>query len=268
LLVPEQTNPQAEIKWQAARLTGSDALAVRASKKLRNDELLLTAFAPSRLRMELDRVPLWRSQHVEIRQLVEDFAKYIYLPRLQSSQVLLTSIQDGLNLMTWGRDSFAYADSFDENAQRYRGLVGGRMVSLGSGSTSGLLVQPDIALMQLDAETPQALPGSTSSTQSPSGRASTTNEGRGDAPDPEPDIKKQPTRFYGSVTLDPSRVGRDAGRIADEVLSHLSGLVGSQVKVTLEVEANVPSGVADDVVRIVTENARTLKFDNQGFESE
>jgi hypothetical protein len=35
-------------------------LAVRASKKLRSDELLVTGFGATRLRMELDRVPLWR----------------------------------------------------------------------------------------------------------------------------------------------------------------------------------------------------------------
>jgi hypothetical protein len=70
------------------------------------------------------------------------------------------------------------------------------------------------------------------------------------------------------VTLDPTRVGRDAGRIADEVIAHLAGLVGSQVKVTLEVEAEVQSGVPDSVVRTVTENSRTLKFMSHGFERE
>jgi predicted AAA+ superfamily ATPase len=268
LLVPVQSTPQSDVQWQAMRLTGSDALAVRASKKLRNDELLLTAFAPSRLRMELDRVPLWRGQHVAIRQLIEDFPKYIYLPRLQTTQVLLASIQDGLNLMTWGRDSFAYADSFDEVAGRYRGLVGGKMVNLGSGSTSGLLVKPETAVSQIEAETPQPAPGGISPGTGAGGPSPSAGGRRGEDPDPAPIPKKQPTRFYGSVTLDASRVGRDAGRIADEVLSHLSGLVGAQVKVTLEVEATVPDGVADDVVRIVTENARTLKFDNQGFENE
>ena len=34
LLVPVQANPQAPVTFQATRLSGSDALAVRASKKL------------------------------------------------------------------------------------------------------------------------------------------------------------------------------------------------------------------------------------------
>jgi len=70
------------------------------------------------------------------------------------------------------------------------------------------------------------------------------------------------------VALDSTRVGRDAGRIADEVVSHLTGLIGSKVNVTLEIEAEIPSGAPDHVVRTVTENCRTLKFDSQGFESE
>ena len=70
------------------------------------------------------------------------------------------------------------------------------------------------------------------------------------------------------MTLDPGRVGRDAGRIAEEVISHLVALTGSAVTVTLEIEARVDSGVPDNVVRIVTENGRTLKFGNQGFEQD
>jgi hypothetical protein len=78
--------------------------------------------------------------------------------------------------------------------------------------------------------------------------------------------KALPNRYHGTVVLDATRVGRDAGRIADEVIAHLAGLVGSDVTVTLEIEAAVPAGVPDNVVRIVTENGRVLKFSNQGFE--
>jgi len=42
--------------------------------------------------------------------------------------------------------------------------------------------------------------------------------------------------------------------------------MGSDVTVRLEIEANVPKGVPDDVVRTVSENARTLKFTDHGFE--
>ena len=63
-------------------------------------------------------------------------------------------------------------------------------------------------------------------------------------------------------------MGQNASRIADEVIAHLAGRVGAKVKVPLEVEAEVPTGVPDQVVRTVTENSRTLKFTSQGFERE
>jgi hypothetical protein len=52
----------------------------------------------------------------------------------------------------------------------------------------------------------------------------------------------------------------------DEVVAHLVGLVGSTVKVTLEIEAEIPAGLPENIVRTVTENGRMLKFVNQGFE--
>jgi hypothetical protein len=45
-------------------------------------------------------------------------------------------------------------------------------------------------------------------------------------------------------------------------------MVGSSVTVTLEIEADVSGGVPENVVRTVTENSRTLKFDSYGFEQE
>lgn len=80
--------------------------------------------------------------------------------------------------------------------------------------------------------------------------------------------KAAPRRFYGTVRLDPARVGRDASRIADEVIAHLAGPLGAEVTVTLEVEAKLPGGASDQIVRTVTENSRTLKFTSHGFESE
>ena len=90
LLVPGQASPTAAIEWQAHKLSGQDALAVRVSKKLRNDELLLTRRSrPPGSAWSSTECPLWRGDHVAVKQLVEDFARYLYLPRLKSSAVLI-----------------------------------------------------------------------------------------------------------------------------------------------------------------------------------
>lgn len=84
-----------------------------------------------------------------------------------------------------------------------------------------------------------------------------------------PSPSSKPKRYHGTVILDSARVGRDAGKIAEEVVTHLAGLVGSSVRVTLEIEAQIPEGAPDNVVRTVTENSRTLRFtSNSGFEAE
>src|SRR5579859_3135356 len=272
LLVPLQAKTQAEVEWQAYRLTGTEALAVRASKKLRKDEMFVTALAGTRLRMELDRVPLWRGDHVPIRQLVEDFARYLYLPRLKGPEVLIGAIRDGLGLLLWRQESFAYADSFDEASGRYRGLGGGERLPLADDSYAGLLVRPEMAVKQLEEDAPSIPPvvtpligngASALPTVTPSGD-DTTGTGTG----PTTVVSHAVKRFHGSVTLDSTRVGRDAGKIADEVIAHLVGLMGSHVKVTLDIEAEIPNGAPENVVRTVTENSRSLKFTSQGFETE
>jgi len=269
LLVPVQATPQSAVEWQALKLSGPEALAVRASKKLRNDELLLTGFAATRLKMELDRVPLWRGNHVAIKQLAEDFARYLYLPRLRDSSVLIGAIRDGMSLLTWEQESFAFADSFDEGTSRYRGLRGGQSVSLSNMDSPGLLVKGDVARAQLDAATvpSSAAPMSGGVAAGSAGQSSTAAGKTGSTGSQKP-LSAQPKRFHGTVTLDAARVGRDASRIADEVIAHLAGLVGAAVTVTLEIEAEIPAGAPENVVRTVTENSRTLKFTSHGFEKE
>ena len=137
--------------WQSFRLSGGDPVAVRASRKLRTDEWLVTRYAASLLRMRLDDVPLWRGNHVGVRLLAEDFAKYLYLPRLQGPEVLRQAMSGGLGLLTWAQDSFAYAESWDEAAARYRGLRCGQQVHIAEGD-SGLLVRPDVATKQVAEE--------------------------------------------------------------------------------------------------------------------
>ncbi|WP_395740335.1 Swt1 family HEPN domain-containing protein [Prosthecobacter sp.] len=269
VLVPSQDRPDSPVNWTALRATGSDPLAVRASKKLKPDHLI-TSYGAVSLRMELDKTPLWRGNHVSIKQLVEDFARYAYLPRLSDPSVLVMATREGLGLLTWQRETFAFAEGYDEASGRYLGLRGGQNVAVSEDSPFGLLVKPDIAWKQMEEERPTVLPTPApdpSSNVSPSIPSSTNTSGTTTEP-PKPAAAPKPKRFHGTVVLDSQRVGRDAGKIAEEVIAHLASLVGSEVTVRLDIEASLPSGVPDHVVRTVTENARTLKFTSQGFESD
>lgn len=268
LLVPEQTTPTAAVTWKAVRLSGNDALAIRAARKLKSDELMLSSLGSSILRKHLDEVPLWRGDDVPIRQLIEDFARYLYLPRLSSTSVLLQTIRDGIGLLTWPSDSFAYAENHDEEGGRYRGLRCGQIVHV-TDDDSGILVKASVARQQLESETKASSTLGVEAIDTP-----TSQEGSFSAPSPEggpittPSPSPSPKRYYGTVALDPGRAGRDAGRIAEEIISHLLGQAGADVTVTLEIEARLPDGASDQIVRIITENSRTLKFTSHGFEKE
>jgi hypothetical protein len=248
LLVPAGEAGKPDVEWEITRSTGSESLAARASRKLQSEEALLPSYSGARLRIDLDRVPLWRGDYVEVRQLWSDFAQYLYLPRLRDERVLLTAIEDGVSLITWETDAFAFADSWDEGEQRYVGLRVGEQMPVGD--LRGILVKPDVARRQLESEGTE-----------PGVEPEEEHE-----PEVEPEADAKPKRFYGSVTLDSVRAGRDAGEIAESVIQHLSGLPGANVEVRLEIQAEIPEGAPDDVVRTVTENASTLKFDEQGFE--
>ncbi|MHB8620393.1 MAG: Swt1 family HEPN domain-containing protein, partial [Chloroflexota bacterium] len=270
LLAPGQATPQAPIEWQAIRLSGQDALAVRASRKLLNDELLLTGFAGTRLRMELDRVPLWRGDHVGVKQLAEDFAKYLYLPRLRDASVLTGAIGSGVATLTWEHDTFAYAEGYDEAADRYRGLVAGQHAYVLLDGSS-VVVKPEAAgrQMQADAAAAAAMVPSTHEPApggGPSVAPSDGSSGGTSRPPALPRIRNQ--RFHGTVTLATDRLGRDAGTIAENVVQHLALVKGAKVRITLEIEAEFPEGAPDTAVRTVTENCHTLKFDSESFEDE
>ncbi|MGB9687159.1 MAG: ATP-binding protein, partial [Rectinema subterraneum] len=329
ILVPVQQTPSAPIEWQAIKLTGSDPLAIRASKKLRNEELLVVSYAPSCLRKDMDAIPLWRGEHVSVRQLCDDYACYLYLTRLARPDTLIACIQSGLGLLTWEQDSFAWADAWDEQAQRYRGLRYSQNAQLLDPDNPGLLVKPEAALRQMQRESRPARieirpnesalkPNETRTftlvafdidgrevrasqpawsatggtidehgtyTAGPSvGQHEVHAELQGlhaqatilISEDAHPEMRETPPlptailpkRFHGTVELDPERVGRDAGRIAEEIITHLAIQKNAKIKVTLEIEADLPQGADDSLVRTVMENARTLKFKSQGFERE
>lgn len=136
-----------------------------------------------------------------------------------------------------------------------------------------VLVKPDIALAQMEAEkqqqttTPAAsggaarVPGQPGDSGQPSGLF-----GEGTGTIVTPPAPPQLRRFYGSVPLDAMRVGRDASRIAEEIVQHLTAIVGANVEIALEIRADLPDGASEKLVRDVTENCRTLRFSHYGFE--
>lgn len=269
LLVPTQPDARGPIVWEKPiKVQGNDPLAVRTSRKLKSEDLLITEWAPSLLRRELDGIPLWQGNHIAVKALWEHFAQYLYLPRLKDSNVLCETIKGGASAARWA-ETFAYAERWNEQAQRYEGL---NQLSSVRVDSDGVIVKPEIARAQIEAEYAKQgdIPPLDSiglGVERGTGDQGVLGESGTLAPLPKDDSASRKThRYYGSVPLNTLQPGRDASTVATEIVRHLAGLIGADVTLTLHIEANVPNGIPEQVIRTVSENSGTLKFTTSEFE--
>lgn len=68
-------------------------------------------------------------------------------------------------------------------------------------------------------------------------------------------------------TLNSDKIAMDFKNIADEVIANLREQ-GINLVVKIEIEAVDATGFDENKIRTVSENAKTLKFDQSGFEKE
>ena len=259
-LVPTQPDPNGALQWQDVKVQiGPDELALRISKKLKSEEHLITQYSGTRLKMELDKY-IWKdADHVSLKKLWEYFASYLYFPRLKDSNVLAQAVEDGISDLTWS-ENFAYAEGWDEKAKRYLNLKAGVRSSVIIDSQS-LIVKPDAANKQIEADKVER---EKTKGISETGGGKEAGKGAQGVEGAKPPAR--PTRFYGTVHLDPLRLKKELDNVADEIVQHITALAGTEVEITLEIQARIPQGVPENVERTVTENCRTLKFKNHGFE--
>jgi len=218
------------------------------------------------LRRELDKV-LWPDRnHLDLRQVQEYFAKYLYLPRLVYPEVIVEAVRDGVSSLTW-RDCFAYAGGYDEAQGRYLGLQAGRTGIVISADGQSVIVKPDVAQAQMDKEAAVSRPAGPEPGGAAAPQPVQPNGSPGTAPAQQPQPRPKPTRFHGSIEVDAMRLARDASTISTEVLQHLVSKLGAKVQVVIDINAQIPDGVDENTIRAVTENCRTLGFDSSsGFE--
>ena len=230
-----------------------------------NEEALITEYSGPRLRMDLDRVPLWRGNHVTLRQLWSDYCQYLYLPRLRDSKVLLDAVRSAVALLSWTTDTFAYASAYDEEADRYVGLTAGEHASVVLDATS-VVVKVEVALHQMEREQAPATE-EPSPTNAPVQAGQRGDQDRGATLGPTRGSMRPllPRRFYGRVRLEPLRLLRDVGDIVETIVSQL-GRTDASMTITFEIEATSEEGFSEDIRRTVDENARTLKFETYEFE--
>jgi hypothetical protein len=246
VLVPDQPDPRTPPVLAAEKADGGGRLAERVTGTLARAGLLADAVVPRSLRLHLDAAlaQVWDRGHVTVGQLWRYHCRHPYLARLRDRGVLDGGVAAALTTPDWERDGFALAEGYDEASGRYVGLVlPGDGASFGAVTDATLLVAPDRALAQA-----AGAPG--------------VGEGAGAAA-PAPAAN---TRFAGVYRVDPARHGRDLTRLSQEVLQQLAAADGVELDVTVEVHARRADGFGEDTVRVVLENAHTLRFERAEFE--
>ncbi len=254
LLVP-YIDREADIKkitWDVMRISGgSDSIAAKAAKKMEQNEMLITAWAPALLLMELDRA-LWGDEDsISVKKLWDYFCTYCYLPRLAGYGVLEDTIRNGLNSTEY------YALAAGISGERYIDLKYHQRVDVIE--TSAYLVKSMAARRQIA--------GDDAKEQAETEGTSYCADLQGGLPPaaPQPSQPKN-MRFHMSARLDHTRISCDVQKLVEEVISHLTGMDGATVEVTLEVAADAPEGMPQATVRTVSENCQTLKVSHFGFE--
>lgn len=261
-IVPEQPDPSKPIEWTVEKAEGQEtSLAVRTSEKLVRAGLFTDIASPRMIRMDLDSKlsKAWESGHLNVGQLWAFYCSYPYLTRMKNRKVIADAISESLAGMMWEEEGFALAEGFESASGNYKGLVlPGAGGFFGAITDLTLLVKPEVANAQLPAVMPPLIDLPAGAIPTPASVITTPGV-------VEP---KASTRFFGVYEVDPERYSRDLNRLSQEILQHLSSIDGVDLDITIEIHAAVKEGFAADKIRVILENARSLKFKNSSFESD
>jgi hypothetical protein len=249
-------------------MNGDGTLVSRVSKKAETSEFVIRQYATTLLRGQIDRLNLWETQqHVEVATLAGYFTDYLYMPRITSQDVIRGAISNLDDVMLKEQDGIAYADSYDPDTGRYRGLtLGASTITVSMG---GLIVQPATALAQIEAESSDPAgdtPPNAGGAATPDGIPVPAGAGAGvlkEAPTPGTTVKA--TRFHGTRPLDPTRAVRDISLISEEILA-LFTTSGLPVSVTVDIESSALERLTDDQITALKENLNTLGFTDWNVE--
>ena len=207
--------------------------------------------------------PLWEDGHVTVGDL---WQLYAGTPTCRGSAIVGFPRRPAAGPLLWEQDGFALADGFDAEAKRYRGLVlpsDEQQIKITDGT---LIVRPRAG----DGATRRG--AEPQRPETPRRPAATRPSLTPQAPMPAPKFRR-PSRgrkkraSSGADGFSSERYAKDFKNVADGVLAHLTSIPGAKVKISLEIEAVAPDGFDESQIRVVSENAATLKFEQSRFEN-
>ena len=265
LLAPEQefVDDKPKLRWEAITVSSTAKnLVEEIETRLREEEWVVYEWAPIHLRNLLQQ---WYFKdgvtEVSATRVWQDLCCYLYMPRVLNDVVFREAIAEGVT----SEDYFGFASA--REGDRYLGFAfgGGTVTHM---SEDALLIERETARAWRDAQR-QEQP--------------TSGDTRGDSPEgPMPggvtadgDNRPEPTsteagggkqRYYGTISLDPIRAKMDFATIMDEVVQQFTARLGTEVKISVEIEATTKDAFDENTQRTIKENTSVLKFNSSEFE--
>ncbi len=232
--------------------TSGSALGNEIQRVCVENELVISAWSPIHLRGKLKEL-YWKADKPAVGAMAfwEDSLRYLYLSRLRDRDVLGQAIIKGAA----SRDFFGTA--YGQHDDRYDGFkLGDPNVQL---DETLLLLEPDAAqayeaARKASTPAPAAAPVATTGSKPPAARKTPPPFGA-----PAPTVPRARS-FVGSADVNAATAKIRLVQIAEEIISVLAGDPLATVKVSIEISAEYPNGVSDQVKRAVSENAASLGF--------
>lgn len=269
LLCPVQhsaTDPKPTVETFPLNAGGS-ALGSEIERVCVENELVISTWSPIHLRAKL-RELYWKADKPAVGAMAfwEDTLRYLYLPRLKTSRVLGQAIVTGAA----SRDFFGTA--YGQHEGKYDGFkLGDPNIQL---DDTLLLIEPEAAKEYEAAQVPVTAPVGAGYSSGTTGQSSgaiheasgTSTSPTGTSASPVGNGSPKARTFIGTAEVNAATAKMRLVQIAEEIVNVLASDAQATVKVSVEITAEFPEGVSDQIKRAVSENATSLGFKNKTWE--
>lgn len=253
------------LKWEVTSVNASGSSYVAAiQSKLKEEEWVIYEWSPIHLSNVLKQWYFKDGQaEVVTRKLLNDFASYLYLPRLVSESVLKNTISQGII----AEEFFGYAQG--RSGDRYSGLTIGAPSQVVIDETS-LVVNREAAIKQRDLERQEAAAKGAqagSATQAP-GSATTDGPVVGAGPmtlGVKPGTASKRTYFFATKELNPRTPKIDFSELVEKVLLQLSSRSSTSVSISVEITATDEIGFDADFMEAIAKTCQDQRFKQSDF---
>ncbi|SDR63348.1 hypothetical protein SAMN05519103_08517 [Rhizobiales bacterium GAS113] len=263
-LLANATDRQPSVEAFPLNTSGS-ALGAEIQRVCYDNELIISAWSPIHLRETLKKL-YWKDgkNAVGAMSLWEDMQRYLYLPRLEDRHVLEQAVMKGAS----SKDFFGAA--YGQAGDVFEGF------SFGDANVQFddtlILIEPEVAekyksSLPVDLKTKTGFAdGATPPATGAHGAATSSNQSTAGTSTASATGAVKAKSFYGSLEVNPTTAKIRLVQLAEEIISNLISDPHAELKITVEINCNFPTGLSDQIKRAVSENATSLGFKTATWE--